>query len=155
MRMREILGHKGTEVVTIRPDQTVHDAICELNRHKIGAIVVTDESGEIRGILTERDILHMCGERCGRLDDSSAAGTECPALVSDVMTAELVITVPDDTLDYAMGVMTQNRVRHLPVLDDGRLAGIVSIGDLVRALLSEAEYENRMLRDYIQGAVSY
>ncbi|MEE9184751.1 MAG: CBS domain-containing protein, partial [Acidimicrobiia bacterium] len=66
-----------------------------------------------------------------------------------------VITVPDDTLDYAMGIMTQNRVRHLPVLDDGRLAGIVSIGDLVRALLSEAEYENRMLRDYIHGAVSY
>lgn len=155
MRMREILGHKGTEVVTISPDQTVHDAICELNRHKIGAIVVADEIGEIRGILTERDILHMCGERCGRLDDLSAAGTECPAVVSDVMTAELVITVLDDTLDYAMGVMTQNRVRHLPVLDEGRLAGIVSIGDLVRALLSEAEYENRMLRDYIHGAVSY
>jgi CBS domain-containing protein len=71
------------------------------------------------------------------------------------MTTDPVIVVPDDTLDYAMGVMTSNRVRHLPVLDEGRLAGVVSIGDVVKVQLSEVEYENRMLKDYIQGAVSY
>jgi CBS domain-containing protein len=144
MRLRNVLRHKGSEVVTIGPERTVHDAICEMNRHKIGAVVVTDETGEIQGIVTERDILRMC-----------MAGKECPALVSEIMTTDLVIVVPDDTLDYAMGVMTSNRIRHLPVVDEGRLAGIISIGDLVKSHLSEAEYENRMLKDYIRGAVSY
>jgi CBS domain-containing protein len=155
MRLRNVLRHKGTEVVTIAPDRTVHDAIAKMNRHKIGAVVVTDDTGEIQGIVTERDILRMCGERCVHLDDPSLAGKECPILVSEIMTTDLVIAVPDDTLDYAMGVMTSNRVRHLPVLDEGRLAGVVSIGDVVKAHLSETEYENRMLKDYIQGAVSY
>ena len=155
MNLGGILRSKGSEVVTITPDRTVHDAIGEMNQHRIGALVVTDETGEIRGIVTERDILQMCGERCVHLEDASMAGTGCPALVSDVMTTDLVIAVADDTLDYAMGIMTQNRVRHLPVLDDARLVGIVSIGDVVKAHLSEVEYEKRMLRDYIQGAVSY
>ncbi len=155
MRVRNVLRHKGSEVVTIAPDRTVHDAICEMNRQKIGALVVTDETGEIQGIVTERDILRMCGEQCVHLDDASLAGTDCPMLVSEIMTADLVIAVPDDTLAYAMDVMTSNRVRHLPVLDEGRLAGVVSIGDVVKAHLSEAEFERRMLKDYIQGTVSY
>ncbi len=155
MRVRNVLRHKGSEVVTIAPDRTVHDAICEMNRHKIGALVVTDETGEIQGIVTERDILRMCGEQCVHLDDASLAGTDCPMLVSEIMTTDLVIAVPDDTLDYAMGVMTTNRVRHLPVLDEGRLAGVVSVGDVVKAHLNEAEFESRMLKDYIQGTVSY
>jgi len=155
MLIRDVLRHKSGAVVTIGPDRTVHDAICEMNEYRIGAVVVTDDTGEIQGIVTERDILRMCGERCVHLGDPSTAGTECPGLVSEVMTTDLVITVPSDTVDYAMGVMTKNRVRHLPVLDDGRLAGIVSIGDLVNAHLSEAEYDNRMLKDYIQGVVSY
>ncbi len=154
MRLQNILRHKSGDVVTIAPDRTVHDAICEMNRHKIGAVVVTDETGEIHGIVTERDILRMCGERCVHLDDPSLAGVDCPALVSEIMTTDLLIVVPDDTLDYAMGVMTSNRIRHLPVVDEGRLVGIISIGDLVKSHLSEAEYDNRMLRDYIGGAVS-
>ena len=155
MHLREILRHKGSEVVTVAPDRTVHDAIVKMNRHKIGALIVTDETGEIQGIVTERDILLMCGEQCVHLDDPSLAGTDCPILVSEIMTTDPVIVVPDDTLDYAMGVMTSNRIRHLPVLDEGRLAGVVSIGDVVKVQLSEVEYENRMLKDYIQGAVSY
>jgi CBS domain-containing protein len=156
MRLRDVLRHKGSEVVTIAPDRTVHDAIAEMNRHKIGALVVTDQTGEIQGIVTERDVLRMCGEQCVHLDDPSLVGTDCPILVSEIMTTDLVIVVPDDTLDYAMGVMTSNRVRHLPVLDEGRrLAGVVSIGDVVKVHLNEVEYENRMLKDYIQGVISY
>ncbi len=71
------------------------------------------------------------------------------------MTTELVIGVPDDRLDYVMGVMTQNRIRHLPIMDSGSLVGIVSIGDVVRAHLQETQYENRMLKDYIHGVVSH
>jgi CBS domain-containing protein len=73
MRLRDILRDKGSEVVTIAPDRTVHDAIAEMNRHKIGALIVTDETGEIQGIVTERDILRMCGEQCVHLDDPSLA----------------------------------------------------------------------------------
>jgi CBS domain-containing protein len=109
MRLRNVLRHKGTEVVTIAPDRTVHDAIAKMNRHKIGAVVVTDETGEIQGIVTERDILRMCGECCVHLDDPSLAGRECPILVSEIMTTDLVIAVPDDTLDYAMPLAMSSR----------------------------------------------
>ncbi len=97
----------------------------------------------------------MCGEQCVKLNDPKLAGTGCPALVADIMTTELVIGVPDDRLDYVMGVMTQNRIRHLPIMDAGSLVGIVSIGDVVRAHLQETQYENRMLKDYIHGVVTH
>ncbi len=155
MRVRDILQQKGGEVVTIEANRTVHDAICKLNEHKMGALIVTAGGGEVKGIITERDILRMCGEQCVHLTNPELAGTGCPALVADIMTTELVIGVPDDRLDYVMGVMTQNRIRHLPIMDSGSLVGIVSIGDVVRAHLQETQYENRMLKDYIHGVVSH
>lgn len=155
MRVRDILQHKGGEVVTIEANRTVHEAICTLNEHAIGALIVTKGGGEVKGIVTERDILRMCGDRCVQLTNPEVAGTGCPALVGDIMTTELVIAVPDDRLDYVMGVMTQNRVRHLPIMDGGLLVGIVSIGDVVRAHLQETQYENRMLKDYIHGVVTH
>ncbi len=151
MRIRDILRQKGTHVVTIESDRTVHDAVCKLNEYKIGALVVTDESGEICGIITERDILRQCGERCGHLAREEAQERRCPPLVKDIMTADLIIGVPDDDLTYVMAVMTKNRIRHLPVMDEGRLAGIISIGDVVYAHLESTEFENRRLRDYIHG----
>jgi CBS domain-containing protein len=75
----------------------------------------------------------------------------CPSLVREVMTKDLIVGVPDDSLDYVMGVMTKNRIRHLPVMDGKKLVGIVSIGDVVNAHLEETEFENRMLKDYIHG----
>ncbi len=153
MRIRDILKQKGGDVVTIEADRTVHDAICRMNEHRIGALIVTEADARVPvGILTERDVLRMCGERCSQLE---RPGDPCPALVRDVMTAELVIGVPEDRLEYVMGVMTQNRVRHVPVLEDARLVGIISIGDVVRATLEETRYENRMMRDYIQGPVTH
>ena len=154
MRIRDILQEKGTGVVTIEVGRTIHDAICRLNEHKIGALVVTGEGEKIIGIITERDILQVCGRHCDCLDEPPAREvTTCPALVQDAMTKDLVIGVLDDGLDYVMGIMTKNRIRHLPILDDESLAGIISIGDVVNAHLKETEFENRMMRDYIQGPV--
>lgn len=153
MRLRDILRQKGGDVVTIESDRTVHDAISRLNEHKIGALVVTGDGEEIAGIITERDILRHCGEHVRR-DEPLTTVVERPELVRDVMTADLVIALPDDRLDYAMGIMTQNRIRHLPVMDEGKLAGMVSIGDLVKASLEETEYENRRLKDYIYGVAT-
>jgi len=154
MQIRDILRKKGAEVVRIEADQTIHDAIGKLNEHSIGALVVTGQGGEVIGIITERDILRICGDGCVRLDKpATLEEPACPSLVQDAMTTNLVIGVLDDDLDYVMGVMTKNRVRHLPILDDGSLAGIISIGDVVNAHLKEQVVENRTLRDYIHGPV--
>ncbi|MEE8191344.1 MAG: CBS domain-containing protein [Gemmatimonadales bacterium] len=143
MRITDILRVKGSEVVTIEPHRTVADAIETLNRHKIGGLVVTGADGRIAGIITERDILRVAAEQCDRIKET---------VIGDVMTKDVIIGVPEDKLDYVMGIMTKNRIRHMPVIDGDQLVGIVSIGDVVNAHLEEREFENRLLRDYIHGA---
>lgn len=141
MKIRDILRTKGTDVVLVSPRETVLAAMRILVRHNIGSVVV-EEGGEIRGILTERDVL-----RLGSRDPELLSTT----LVGEAMTEDLVVGLPEDDIHYAMAIMTKNRIRHLPVVEDGRLRGIISIGDLVNACRQEAEVENRYLRDYIQG----
>ena len=153
MLVRDIIQEKGQGTITINADQTIHDAINTLNKNKIGALIVMGSDGQVAGIISERDILQVCGEHCDRLGDtSSQKEMGCPSLVKDAMTTELVIGVPDDELNYAMGIMTKNHIRHLPILDGRQLAGIISIGDLVNAHLEEKVFENRTLREYIQGS---
>ncbi len=151
MRIADILRKKGSSVVTIEADKTVHDAIGILNEHHIGAVVVTDQNGSVQGILSERDILRQCGEHCARMTSAPQSGEECPALVRDLMTTNLIIGVPDDDIRYVMGIMTKNKIRHLPIIDDGSLVGIISIGDVVSASIEETDFENRMLTDYVHG----
>lgn len=143
MRIREVLDRKGSEVVTVEPSLTVHGAMQVLVEHNIGAVIVTRD-GRIEGILTERDVLRLAAE------DARSLST---TLVGDVMTTELVVGVAEDQVNYAAGIMTANRIRHLPIVDGERLSGVVSIGDVVNAMKQEKEVENRYLRDYIQGAV--
>lgn len=142
MKIKEILRRKGATVQTIAPDASVQDAMSLLVEHNIGSLIVRKKGGEIVGIITERDILRQC-----------ATGGHNPeqTLVRDVMTKDLIIGVPDDDLTYVMGIMTKNRIRHLPVLNGGELEGIISIGDVVNAHLRETEFENRLLKDYIHG----
>lgn len=151
MHLKDILRRKGSDVHSIGPDASVREAIAAMNRHRIGAMVVTDSTGEVVGILTERDVLRMYGDDASSAGVAGRTGDPREARVGDLMTSELIIALPEDTIAYAMGIMTQNRIRHLPILDDGSLCGIVSIGDVVREHLSEAQYENRLLRSYIQG----
>lgn len=143
MKIREILGTKGSDVVTAPPDIPVLEAMRVLVEHNIGSVVVTDRGG-VAGILTERDIL-----RLGARGPEVLAGTQ----VRDAMTTDLLVGTPDDDIHYCMNVMTENRIRHLPVIDEGELRGIVSIGDLVNACRRNAEQENRHLKDYIRGEV--
>lgn len=145
MRIKDILREKGADVVTISGTATVHDAVMRLNKHNIGSLVVASESGIVMGIITERDILRQVAERCQEIKDT---------LVADVMTRDVIIGVPEDDVGYVMGVMVKNRIRHLPVMDESGLVGIVSIGDVVNASLRKAKFENRMLRDYIHGVAS-
>lgn len=142
MLVRDILSAKGSSVVTVDPTRPIQAAVHVLVEHNIGAVVVT-EGADVVGILSERDVLRLLARGTPPLEACT---------VADIMSTDLVVGVPDDAVDYAMAVMTNNRVRHLPVLEDGRLAGIVSIGDLVNATLSDLQAENRWLRDYVQGA---
>lgn len=150
MRISDILLEKGKKVVTIDAGQSIHNAIGRLNEHRIGALIVTTDGDEVVGIISERDILRQCGDHCDNMKQLAAsAETACTSLVKDAMTKELVIGLLDDDPNYAMGVMTENRIRHLPILDEGRLVGMISIGDLVNAHLEERVFKSRTLKDYI------
>lgn len=146
MKIRDIRKSSPVSLQTISPDHTVHEAIQTLCRLNIGALPVVGQDDTLVGIVTERDVLRLCSR-----DDCA---TILSNKVRDVMTRELVVGVPDDSLDYVMRVMTEHRVRHLPVLEGRRLVAIVSIGDVVKAQYEEKETEARYLRDYMQGALS-
>lgn len=142
MKIEEILRIKGHDVVTISESRSVLDAAQALVDHNIGGLVVTE--GKLpTGILTERDILRVTARTPSEVDSIQ---------VATVMTRDLITAEPGDQLTEVMDVMTENKIRHLPVMEGGRLVGIISIGDLVSACLSLAEDENSHLRQYIQGA---
>ncbi len=141
MKIEEILRNKGHDVVTITESQSVLDAVQVLVDHNIGGLVVT-EGAHPTGILTERDILRVTARTPGELG-SIQVGT--------VMTRELITAKPQDQLADMMDVMTENKIRHLPVMEGDRLTGIISIGDVVNAGRVLAEEENSQLRQYIQG----
>ncbi len=142
MKLEEILRNKGHHVVTITETHSVLDAAQVLVDHNIGGLVVTEGERPV-GIFTERDILRLTARSPGELA-SIQVGT--------VMTKELITAGPSDELVDMMDVMTENKIRHLPVLEGDRLAGIISIGDLVNACRVLAEEENSQLRKYIAGA---
>jgi CBS domain-containing protein len=144
MKIKEILGQKGREVVTAHSTDSVASAVQSLVDHGIGSVVVLDDQNHIAGILTERDVLRLTNR-------NPAALASTP--VNEVMTRDLIVALPSDDVHYVMDVMTRNRVRHLPVVEDDTLLGIISIGDVVNVLRRNAEAENRYLKDYVQGLV--
>ncbi len=141
MKVETILATKGSRVVTIAPEQSLKEAATLLARHNIGALVVVGDSKAPIGILSERDIV-----RCAiRYDDI----LEQP--VSAAMTTDLVTGSPQDDLESVLRTMTERRFRHLPVLDQGSLVGIISIGDIVKAQLSEYQGEIDTLETRVSG----
>jgi CBS domain-containing protein len=143
MSVARILATKGREVVTTQPHRTLREAAEVLAARGIGAVVVSDVQGSVHGILSERDIVRAIG-RGGptALDDA----------VSVHMTSRVVTTTEAESVYETMERMNNGRFRHLPVLKDGKLAGIVSIGDVVRFRLAEMEHEHSALREYIASA---
>ena len=143
MTVRRILNLKGSDVVTIEPDKKLLDAIALLTKHRIGALIVTEKSGQVVGVLSERDIVHLLSNK----DNNRFENT-----VSSAMTAPVKSCTPDDTIQHIMQVMTTGRFRHMPVIEDGRLAGVISIGDVVKLRLEEMERESEHLKEYIATA---
>jgi CBS domain-containing protein len=143
MTVRSILDAKGRDVMTVRPDNTLSEAAGLLAEHRIGALVVTRGDDRIAGILSERDIVRIIGER-------GASALDQP--VSSAMTSNVKICRESNTAMELMEVMTKGRFRHLPVEKDGRLDGIISIGDVVKQRIEEVVREAEEIKSYIATA---
>jgi CBS domain-containing protein len=140
MLISQLLKGKGDLVFTINPDETVAAAAAQLVERRVGALVVMGAGETVVGILSERDLVRLLAEQ-------GAAALQAP--VSACMTAEVIFADPSETVDALLGRMTDRRIRHLPVCRDRRLVGIVSIGDLVKRKIAEAEEEAEGLKAYI------
>ena len=138
-QLSEILGDKGGEVLKIGADASVFEAVQKMVEANVGSLLVTDHD-EIVGIVTERDYLRRVTLE-GRTDKDTAVG--------EIMTSPLVVVTPETTIDECMAVMTDRRIRHLPVVDDGEVVGVVSIGDIVKFKSKQQSFEIQYLTDYI------
>ncbi|OAF06024.1 inosine-5-monophosphate dehydrogenase [Bradyrhizobium centrolobii] len=142
MTVRSILNTKGHQIMSVEPDVKLSAAVRLLGEKKIGAVLVMNQ-GRLEGILSERDIVRVLGERgAGVLEES----------VSQVMTSKVVTCKETDTVAELMETMTTGKFRHLPVTDNGKVVGIISIGDIVKRRVQEYENEQEALRDYIKTA---
>jgi CBS domain-containing protein len=143
MTVKAILSRKGNNVITIEPTVTLSAAVNILAEHRIGAVVVAGADKQVAGILSERDIVHALAQRGpGALEEA----------VGQVMTRKVVTCAESDTVAALMERMTQGKFRHLPVVERGKLVGLVSIGDVVKHRLGEMEHESNALREYILTA---
>ena len=142
MLVGDILAKKGSRIVTVAPDDSLANAIKTMTENFVGSALVMDDSDNIAGMLTERDILRFSAKIGGSLAESK---------VSSVMSTDLIVSLASDEVETMIATMVENRFRHLPVLDEGKLIGLVSMGDLVKSQLKEKKVENRRLKEYIAG----
>lgn len=140
--VHDILRTKGTTVWSVTPDMTVHDALRLMAEKNIGAVLVLDEGGRIVGLLSERDYARKVA-----LEGRTAQDT----LVRDIMSERVMGVRPEQTVEQCMMIMTDRRIRHLPVVDEDGLVGVISIGDVVKAVLSHQEFMIEQLENYITG----
>ena len=140
MHISDLLNAKGTEVIATGPAETVAATARLLNYQRIGAVLVRDAKDNVVGVISERDIIRGIAVNGARALDME---------VRELMTSEVVSCKPTDTISEVMRVMTTRRFRHLPVMEDGALKGMISIGDVVKHRLDESELETRVLRDYV------
>lgn len=141
MHIRRILRDKGDTVATIRPDASITECLDQLASHNVGALVVSVDGLGIDGIISERDIVRALADRGGGCLGET---------VADMMTSEVVTTTPGATASELMALMTARRIRHVPVVDGDELAGIVSIGDIVKLRMTELTEELRALQGYLE-----
>ena len=141
MELKTVLEQKNIEsIVDIQASQPVLAAIQKMCDHQVGALLVVSEASEPLGIISERDIMRFCSSRAGEIST---------ILIDEVMTKDLIIATPQTTVDEAMSIMTEKKFRHLPIVAEGNIEGLLSIGDLVKAKLNETAVEVKYLRDYI------
>lgn len=142
MKVKDILAEKGTRVVTVNQEATVSEALQTFAANRVGSLLVLDDKGGIVGIIGARDALMAVVRACDEIRKTK---------VKEIMTKNIIIGTIEDELDNVEVVMTENRIRHLPIIEEQKLAGIVSLGDVVKAQLKHVHVENRYLKEYIVG----
>lgn len=142
MKTKDILAEKGSEVVTVQETLLLTDVLTMFLDDRIGSVVVVNDHGEIIGIVAPNDVLKSIRNHPEHITRIT---------VSEAMTRNIIVVTPEDSIDELMAIMTKNRIRHLPVIDKGGLAGLVSIGDVVKAKSTVKDVEIRYLTDYIEG----
>jgi CBS domain-containing protein len=140
MKVKDILAAKGSRVITVEKSSSVIDAMSIFSANRVGSLLVMDKDNNILGIIGARDVLMAV---INHLDDIKTLTVE------KIMTTNLIVGTQDDSIDYILAVMTENRVRHIPILEGKELKGLVSIGDVVKSQLKEKDVENKYLKDYI------
>ena len=140
MKVKDILAQKGSRVITIEKDISVLDAMKIFPANRVGSLIVVDKFNEILGIIAARDVLMAV---INHLDQIKTMAVE------EIMTTNLIIGTEEDSIEYLQAIMTENRIRHIPILEGRKLKGLISIGDVVKALMTEKDVENRYLKDYI------
>ncbi|MGN6723757.1 MAG: CBS domain-containing protein [Marmoricola sp.] len=142
LRISDVLSAKPSDVVvTVQPTATVRELLTLLEKHNIGALVVSHDGDAVEGIVSERDIVRRLAHNADLLDAS----------VRSIMTTDVRTIAPDDTIEETRQLMTDKRVRHLPVIVDGHLQGLVSIGDIVKSHIAQVEYERDQLDSYVRS----
>ncbi|MCX6155099.1 MAG: CBS domain-containing protein [Candidatus Kapabacteria bacterium] len=145
MKIREILKNKGPQVFSIGEELTASEAIRLLALNSIGVLIVLSAESKIVGILSERDIIRQCYSNPDMFQRKQ---------IKDIMTKKVIFAEPNDEIEYLESLMTQNKIRHVPILDNGVLVGLISLGDIVNALLTGSRVENKYLMDYISGNIA-
>ena len=140
--VRELLRNKGYHVWSIGPDATVYEALTLMAEKDVGALLVLDNAGQLVGILSQRDYAR-------KIVLKGKTSRETP--VREIMTEKVVWVRPDQTIEECMALMTNKHIRHLPVMEEGRLLGVISIGDVVKDIISEQEFVIAQLENYITG----
>ena len=140
IQLKQLLEKKGAGAVTLAESASVGEAIRTMYQHRVGSVLISSVSGTPLGIFTERDVMRLCAEGKHDFDNLS---------IKDHMTTELVLGKPEDRVTEVLGIMTEKRFRHIPIVKDGQIVGMVSIGDLVKAKLEETVQEAEALRNYI------
>lgn len=141
MIIREILAFKGGTTFSTSPEKPVMEAIQQMVERSIGSLIVLDDAGKMIGIITERDILRAVHKYTSGLSKYK---------VSDLMTSRLIVGGPEDTVDQVRGMMTENHIRHLPVVEGDNLLGVITFHDVAKVCLNEASFENKLLKRYIK-----
>ena len=143
MKINDVIkGKSSSKVITVTPDKTVRDLLALLAEHNIGAVVVSGDGSSVDGIVSERDVVRHLLDSDDILDGQVAA----------IMTVEVATAAPDTSLDDMRALMTERRIRHVPVVTDGALTGIISIGDVVKAAMDQLQFERDQLDNYVHGA---
>lgn len=145
MLVRDILKNKGTKVYSIAPKETVYQAISKMDKHNIGALIVLEDQ-QLKGIISERDYRSKVILK-GRSSKSTNA--------HEIMTEDVFCVTPEESVEACMSIMTDKKIRHLPVMDEDTVSGVISIGDLVKTIISKQKFEIKNMRQYIQGEATY